>query len=94
MEPTFDKNSELLADLQSLRQHPGYNYIIGIIRQWETQANEDVMTRKDPAFEDEYRGEWKAYRRVGKLLDTSIKDLQEPKSSTDVSDFDPYKSNQ
>lgn len=61
-----------------------------IVSGWETQANDDVMMKKDPGFEDEYRGEWKAFRRVGKLLDTTIQDLQTPKSTTGLEDFDAY----
>jgi hypothetical protein len=92
-EPTFDSKSELASQLQSLKQHPGFQYFMDIISKYEIQASEDVMLKRNQGREDEDRGEWIAYRRVGKLLDQTLQDLRTKPPVTDVSDFDAFTNN-
>jgi hypothetical protein len=90
-EPQFDSNSELSSQLQSLKQHPGFQWYMERIKEFETQANEDVMLKRNIGKEDEDRGEWIAYRRAGKLIDQTLAELRAKPPVTDVSDFDGFK---
>lgn len=86
----FDSKSELLANLQSLRQDKGYKYIMGIVEAYGTQASEDVLLKRNIGKEDENRGEWIAYRRVGKVLDKTIEELQAAPQTPTVTDLDAF----
>ena len=85
----FNNDDELVANLQSLKQHAGWLFIASVIARWKTQNLDEII--KESNFENikELRAEYKAYGKVLNLPNYLIQDLTE---STDKVKLDAYES--
>jgi hypothetical protein len=81
----LDQNDELKAHMQSLKQHPGYLYLVKQIEAFKAQTLNEILN-KDKT--DKEKGEFTAYGRVLNLPDKIIQDLS---TSANEINLDPYK---
>ena len=86
----LDEKSQLVADLQSLQSHKGYQYIARIISNWKEQAMLEMSLAEDFSKIKNSQSDFRICSKILMLPDRLIRDLQ-AKTNTDFTDFDPYK---
>lgn len=85
-EPELEKRDEIRANLQQLKSHPGYIYMVEYIKTWKEQVLGEILS-KDKAPSE--KGEFKAYGRVLNLPDHLIHILSS--NVEELPNLDAYK---